>query len=88
METVIDSRLDALRAELERFGWIAQHHGRGGGVPRPFLHVLNPLDRGLNDSVECRAERFCWLWGTEIGPVDDVPGTAARIMYAMRLVGS
>jgi hypothetical protein len=49
--------------------------------------VRNPLDAGLNDSIAVRGERFCWVWGTELGPADDVPAVADRIMHVLRMVG-
>jgi hypothetical protein len=86
-DTAISARqqLDRLRAELESGGWHADHRGTH---EQPRLHVRNPVDPGFHDTVAVVGDRFCWVWGPEIGLVDDVPGTAARIMHVLRVVAS
>ena len=87
MDTVISARqhLDRLRTELEQRGWKAVHHGTDG---RPLLHVLNPLDLNLNETVTVVAGRFSWNWGPDLGHVDDVRAITDRIVHVLRLVGT
>jgi hypothetical protein len=85
-DTAISAReqLEKLRAELEARGWPADHRGP---ACKPFLHVRNPADPGFNDSVAYRAGRYCWNWGPEITPVDDVQEVADCILHVLRVVG-
>jgi len=78
-------RLDRLRSELAQRGWKADHHGTDA---RPLLHVRNPLDLSLNEAVAVVGGRFRWIWGPDLGHVDDVPAVADRIVHVLRLVGT
>lgn len=76
-------RLEELQAELARRGWAT---GVRGSARRPVLHVCNPADHGLNDSVAFENGMFCWYWGPELG--DDVPAVADLILHILREAGS
>lgn len=77
-------QLGLLRAELASRGWPADQRGT---AQRPFLSVRNPSDPGFNDSVAVMDGWYCWTWGPEIGPVDNVAMTADRIMHVLRVAG-
>jgi hypothetical protein len=73
--------LERLLAELVDRGWTAEI---GGRADRPILHVRNPHIAALNDKIVCSSARYRWSWGADIGPTDDVPGAAERIVFVLR----
>jgi hypothetical protein len=71
--------LQQLRNELADRGWRVRFTD---GV----LNVSNP-GCGLNDEVTCEGGQFRWPWApAPIGPIDDVPAAADRIMHVLRTV--
>ena len=79
MSTDDTEALQQLHDELAERGWKARLTG-------DVLHVANP-DAALNDKVICRGGQFRWPWApTPIGPADDAPGVADRVMHVLRAV--
>jgi hypothetical protein len=70
--------LQNLRDELAGRGWKTRLAGDA-------LYVRNPAC-DLNDTITCESGTFRYSWGQGIGPVDDVPGAAERIMYVLQAV--
>jgi hypothetical protein len=81
--------LERLAAELARHGFGTRLLDAG----RPArLKVTNP-DSHLNEQVQCRADEygawwFCWPWGQQIAPVDDLGLVTRKISTVLRAVES
>ncbi|TDC65481.1 hypothetical protein E1200_18350 [Actinomadura sp. GC306] len=71
--------LGRLAAELDSRGWRTT-------LRDDRLTVANPAAPRLNDSITSDGRVFRWAWGQGIGPVDEVPGAADRIVHVLRSV--
>ncbi|MEV5411004.1 hypothetical protein AB0K60_19435 [Thermopolyspora sp. NPDC052614] len=73
--------LERLRLEILKRGWAARLCESGVGLT---LHVRNPNESALTETIGCEDGRFLWSWGQAIGLVSDVTGVADRILHVLR----
>jgi hypothetical protein len=78
--------LEALAAELSRYGLGATMHAPVGRLPS--LHVVNPAANVLAENVfaACGGDGrwwFWWSWAERIAIADDAGGAAARVAQVL-----
>jgi len=75
------SALEALAGELGRRGYDAKLISPEGR--EPWLAVRNPRVPMLAETVMAHADWFWWPWADRIGPADDVPAAADRVVRVL-----
>lgn len=76
-----NAHLEQLRLEILNRGWVARLCESSTGLT---LHVRNPNESALTETIACEGDRFLWSWGQVIGLVSDVTDVADRILHVLR----